>query len=153
MKTIKLKLHSSVDLITNSSTVIFTYSEGSVSAVKDLVNEMLKVFGKEETFDDIFYAQSFLEEDYHYYEADNFPDGIEDKLKFLEEIKVQVLKGEIEKPDWMKSAEENEENEGYSYYQNSTNLELIPKDEKYDELANKLLKYLYSTNHEATRDG
>lgn len=44
----KLKIHSGVDLITNSSTVIFTYSEGSLSALKDLVDEMLKTFGKTE---------------------------------------------------------------------------------------------------------
>jgi hypothetical protein len=46
-----------------------------------------------------------------------------------------------------------EETEGWSGYQRSTELELMPKDEKYFELANKLLKYLTSTTHEATRDG
>lgn len=147
---IKIKLHSSVDLITNSSTVIYTYSNGSISAVKELVNEMLKVFGHEDkTFDDLFYAGVFLEEDYHYYEVDSFPE-VADNSNFLEETKRQVMKGEIEKPDWMTIAEGSESWSGYS---RSTNLEIMPKDEKYGNLANKLLRYLYSTDHDATRDG
>jgi hypothetical protein len=152
MKTLKIKLHSSVDLITNSSTVIFTYSGGSIKAVKDLVNEMLKVFGMEDkTFDDIFYAATFLEEDYEYMENnDSFPNDIGDEVEYLKTIKIQVLKGEIEKPDWMKDAESKST---WSGYNPSDTLEILTKDEKYDELANKLLKYLYSTDHEATRDG
>jgi transglutaminase-like putative cysteine protease len=101
MKPIKIKLHSSVDLITNSSTVIFTYSEGAVQAVRELVNEMLKVFGHEDkTFDDLFYAETFLEEEYYYSENNSkFPDNVEDTAEFLKNIKAQVLVGEIEKPD------------------------------------------------------
>ena len=136
-KIIKIKLHSSVDLITNSSTVIFTYSDGSLSAVKDLVNEMLKVFGREETFDDIFYAQ-VLPDDYN--EDNELPEN-------YKELEVQYIKGEIEKQDWMENSER------YDYYSGDTSLYIIPKDEKYSELANKLLKYLYSTSHVATYEG
>lgn len=136
MQTIKIKLHSSVDLITNSSTVIFTYSEGSLQAVKDLVNEILKVFEKEETFDDIFYA-AVLPDEY---------DGDQDIPHNWKELEIQYVKGEIEKQNWMK-------NSCYDYYDGDTSLHLIPKNEKYSELSKKLLKYLYSTNHEATRDG
>lgn len=151
MKTFKLKLHSSVDLITNSSTVIFTYSDGSIEPLKSLINEMLKVFGYEDkTFDDLFFADVFLEEDYEYYEQDGFPEDETDHDTYLADIKLKVLKGEIEKPQWMIDAEESEGGLGY---QSSNNLEIITKDEKYSELANKLLKYLYSTTHEATRDG
>lgn len=137
MKTIKIKLHSSVDLITNSSTVIFTYSGGSLSAVKELVNEMLKVFGKEETFDDIFWAK-VLPDDYD--ENQELPEN-------WKELEIQYIKGEIEKQDWMKNYER------YDSYEGDTSLNLIPKDEKYSELAKKLLKYLYSTGHEACYDG
>ena len=136
-KIIKIKLHSSVDLITNSSTVIFTYSEGSLSAVKDLVNEMLKVFGREETFDDIFYAQVLPDE---YNEDKDLPEN-------YKELEVQYIKGEIEKQDWMENSER------YDYLNGDTTLYIIPKDEQYSELANKLLKYLYSTDHRATHDG
>lgn len=155
MKNFKIKLHSSVDLITNSSTVIFTYSEGSLKAVKDLVNEMLKVFGKTETFDDIFYAEVFLDEDYYYLESDSCPEELtsgdwKQNQDNFAKFKLGILKGEIEKPQWMKNVEESE---NYDYYRASTSLELCAKDEKYSDLANALLKYLYSTDHEATRDG
>lgn len=137
MMIFKIKLHSVVDLITNSSTVIFTYSEGSLQAVKDLVNEMLKVFERKETFDDIFYAQILPDE---YSEYNELPENYGD-------LEIQYIKGEIEKQDWMVNAE------GCGYYSGDTSLHLIPKDEKYSQLANKLLQYLYSTDHEATRDG
>ena len=136
-KIIKIKLHSSVDLITNSSTVIFTYSEGSLSAVKVLVNEMLKTFESDLTFDDIFWAQVL-------------PDGYNDDIELpenYEELEVQYIKGEIDKPEWMVNCER------YDYYEGSTSLHLIPKDEKYSELANNLLNYLYSTNHIVCYDG
>lgn len=142
MEIIKIKLHSSVDLITNSSTVIFTYSEGSLQAVKELVNEMLKVFGKkifeeDETFDDIFYAAVLPEE---YDEDQELPDN-------WEELEIQYIKGEIPKQDWMKNSEYDE------YMERDTTLKLIPKDEKYSELSKKLIQYLYSTSHEASYDG
>jgi hypothetical protein len=153
MKPFRIILHSAVDLITNSSTVIFTYSEGSLQAVKDLVNEMLKVFGEDKSFDDLFYVEVFLKHDYYYYgddeEKENFPQ-VEDKKEFLKETKLRVLKKEIPKPEWMVEAEESDTYyDGYKY---PSVLEILTKDEKYSELASKLLKYLYSTDHEATRD-
>ena len=155
MKTIKIKLHSSVDLITNSSTVIFTYSEGSVEKLKELVNEMLKTFSQSLTFDDMFQCDVFLDDNYNYCECENETvqeafKGVEDNDKFINETKIKIIKGEIERPGWMKIAEEEE---SWSGYNKSTTLEIIPRDEKYSELANKLLKYLYSTSHEATMGG
>lgn len=154
MEVIKIKLHSSVDLITNSSTVIFTYSGGSLGAVKDLVNEMLKTFGKEESFDDVFYAGVFLDDDSSYLESEDCPEEFtKNKWKENEDnfnkFKLDILKGEYKKPKWMNDVEDGD---GYGYSP-STSLELIPKDEKYSNLASALLKYLYSTSHEATRDG
>jgi hypothetical protein len=53
MKT-KINLHSVIDLITNSSTEIYTYSSGSLAACKEMINEFFKVAGIEKTCDDIF---------------------------------------------------------------------------------------------------
>lgn len=145
MKTFKIKVHSSVDLITNSSTVIFTYSEESLDAVKDLVNEMLKVFGKTETFNDIFYAEVFAGDEYIYTDSENYSKEID-----LGQLMDDILSEKIEKPQWMKDVESD--TSVYDYTP-STSLYLKAKDEKYSELANQLLKYLYSTDHEATRDG
>ncbi len=154
METIKIKLHSSVDLITNSSTVIFTYSEGSLSAVKELVNEMLQVFDKTETFDDIFYAGVFCDNE-QYLEDSNCPEEFQNEdwkenQEKIQALKLSIMKNEIAKPEWMIKVEESGD---YNEYQPHSDLELIPKDEKYSKLANKLLSYLYSTDHEATYDG
>jgi len=144
----KIKLHSSVDLITNSSTVIFTYSGGSLQAVKDLVNEMLKVFERTETFDDIFYAGVFLDDTYRYTEDENedeentIPEDVD-----IDKMIDDILIGKIEKPEWMISVEENEDGEGFLP---DTMLYLKSKDEKYNELAKQLLNYLTSQYHEAT---
>lgn len=55
METIKIKLHSVVDVITNSSTVIYTYQNGSIEPAKELINEMIKLAGIEgKTADDLF---------------------------------------------------------------------------------------------------
>lgn len=147
METLRLRLHSSVDLITNSSTVIFTYSEGSIPKVKELVNEILKMFNQSLTFDDVFNAETFCE-DSVYSESEEYP--LESDVEFLE-LKEKILKGEIEKPQWMREIEEDEEI--YYGYRESTYLELYPKDKQYEELSKKIINFLYSTNHEGTRDG
>jgi hypothetical protein len=138
MKIFKLKIHSGVDLITNSSTTIFTYSNGSVEPLKNLINEMLKVFGKTETFDDIFHVELFCDEDYY---LDHSGEEAPDNYDELEKLKKSILRGEIEKPKWMKDIDEDEET--------STSIELGVKDDKYKELAEKLVEFLYSTDHEA----
>lgn len=156
---IKIKIHSTVDLITNSSTVIFTYSGNAVDPLKQLVNEILKLQGSNKTFDDVFYYGVFCEDD-AYIDSDNFPKlnypnddyRIKNEINynFMQKIKHQIMQGEIEYPQWMKDVDESED---YGYFSKETFIELVPKDEQYSDLANKLLKYLYSTTHEATRDG
>ena len=54
MKKIKVNLHSSVDVITNSSTVIYTYQDGSEGPVRKLIEEIFKLAGIEKSVDDIF---------------------------------------------------------------------------------------------------
>ena len=153
METIKLKIHSTVDIITNSSTTIFTYQDGSVVPLKELIDEILKLSGSDQKADDCFFFETFLDDDGYYCENENCPFTFDDWSKneeYLESLKLQILKGEIEKPNWMKIAEEDSNYDGYQY---PTTLEILPKDEKYSDLANKLLKYLNSTSHEAFRDG
>ena len=50
----KIKLHSTTDLITNSSTTIFTYSENSIKACKNMIDEILKTFNIDKKCDDLF---------------------------------------------------------------------------------------------------
>jgi hypothetical protein len=50
-----INIHSFVDLITNSSSEIYVYaSDGTVKAVKDLINNLLKGVGSDKTADDLF---------------------------------------------------------------------------------------------------
>ena len=80
----KIKLHSVTDLITNSSTVIFTYSDGCVKPLKEMFNEILKTFGIEKTFDEMFDTVVLMDEVYHYedyfsekFEEEDLPQGME----------------------------------------------------------------------------
>lgn len=73
---IKLNFHSCVDVITNSSTVIFTYSDGSDTVAKEMINELLKLMNSDLTADDMFYFGVFCDDEkyteYENYEEDPF---------------------------------------------------------------------------------
>lgn len=153
MKEIKLNLHSVVDLITNSSTVIFTYQD-SVKQTKDLVNEILKLLGTtDKTADDIFYYGVFIDDYYRYLESPNFimPEGITDAVKYFRSLQLSILKGEIEKPQWMDEVEDNMQD--YYEWAPSRTLHLIAKDEKYEPLANKIKLLLDSVSADGGFDG
>jgi hypothetical protein len=54
MTTIKLLVHSFVDLITNSSTEMYIDYSGSVEPCKEMINGIFKTFGVEKTCDEVF---------------------------------------------------------------------------------------------------
>jgi hypothetical protein len=55
MKSLFIPIHSFVDVITNSSSEIFiSADEGTVKAVKELINNLLKGVGSTQTADDLF---------------------------------------------------------------------------------------------------
>lgn len=153
----KFSFHSIVDVITNSSTVIYVYQD-DIKVTKELVQEILKLMnitGKSP--DDVFYYGVFCENE-HYSE---FLDEREeeqpncwDTLSYKEQeelissLKSFIMKGEKEKPRWMEEAEENEDGWEYSRY-----LHLIPKEEKYEKLAEKMKEFLSSPDHTASEDG
>ena len=179
MQLFKFNIHSIVDVITNSSTVIYTYEDGCEAPAKELINEMLKLSGEpDKRAEDIFFIGTFCEDE-HYLERindgdeDEEDDGEESELanvpkrhgergsaEYKESIKVQdewfsalqlsVMKGEIEKPNWMEKAEEAR---GYSEWRPSTYLCLIPKDEKYTEFGTKISRLLSGVSADGGRDG
>lgn len=53
MNSISLKIHSVIDLITNSSTEIYTNS-GSIESIKEFINELLAEAGSLKTADDLY---------------------------------------------------------------------------------------------------
>lgn len=157
----KLNMHSVVDVITNSSTVIYTYQD-NVKEAKELLQEVLNLVGNNEKVEDVFNIAVFLEEDYYsdffeYAEDEEFEipsDFPEHNWKkqnqYISNAIEKVLKGEIDKPQWMKDAEEREDWSGYTH---PTSLYITAKDDKYKALAEKALSFLNAVDHEAFRDG
>lgn len=152
---IKIKFHSIVDVITNSSTVIFTYQD-SVTQAKELVAEVLKLSGVEDkTPDDLFHYGIFCDEDQYLEDIDDdeIPEDMpeitgaygSDERKESEKIQTawfnglleKIIKGEIEQPEWMGKKETN-----YDDYSYSTYLYLIPKSDEYNELGKRIQKLL-----------
>ena len=145
---IKIPIHSSTDLITNSSTVIFTYSNSSAPAMVEMINEVFNTFGIDKKCEDVF-DTVILTTDEHYSESSYVPEGMTSEE--VDQLYEDVKSCKVPKPDWFKDVE-GEENY-YEYYAPETYLHIIPKKEEYKKLASLIKSFLYSTDHEATRDG
>jgi hypothetical protein len=152
----KIKLHSTTDLITNSSTVIYTWSENSLKVCEDLINEMLQVFGiVDKTCDDLFNLSVGMQGNDYYrdYLSEMDKEEIPEELKnyndlgyfeggeLLNSYIKKVNNGEIKKPGWMCVVEEGDGDSPRP----STILTVVPKDPKYEKLAEKIVNFLYST--------
>jgi len=154
----KVKIHSTTDLITNSSTVIFTYSEGSEGSLKEMVNEIFKTFNINKTYDEVFNTVVLCEDEYLYGEyienleddGDDLPEGITEETD-ISKLVDDVKSGKLEKPKWFNDVEEKDNH--CDYFRASTTLHIIPKLAEYQKLADLIQIFLYSTSHEATRDG
>jgi hypothetical protein len=154
----KIPIHSTTDLITNSSTVIFTYSHGCEKPMEEMVNEIFKTFGVDKTFDQVFDSVVLCDDDYKYSEyistlaenGDTYPEGIDDNTDVSNLVEL-VKTGKTPKPDWFNTVEEIQDS--YDYFLPSTMLYLIPKEKEYEKLGKLITAFLYSTDHEATRDG
>lgn len=156
-----MKIHSITDLITNSSTTIYTYSEGSDQALKDLMNEVLKLMGSDKTCDDIFNVVVLYENYYDYVNAmerneDFIPDGWDpeeiDLDEEVEKVYHAVCSGSQIKPEWMINIERIYLEE-YTEVKPPTSLFIVPKSPKYEDLGKKALKFLNSTHQEPVYDG
>ena len=144
-------------------TITFIYSSESVKAIKRLFTELRWVFGYTliPEFDDMFYYGVFCKSvtyaNFNGWEKAQ-REGIEvpeiltamcptpsEREDFVKRIIIEIIRGEIEKPEWMKYVEE-EMSCNCCNAAPSTFLTLIPKDEKYRILAARLLDFLYSPN-------
>lgn len=144
-------------------TITFIYSSESVEALKNLFIELRWVFGYTliPEFDDMFYYGVFCKSvtyaNFNGWEKAQ-REGIEvpeiltamcptpsEREDFVKRIIIEIIRGEIEKPEWMKYVEE-EMSCSCCNAAPSTFLILIPKDEKYRILAARLLDFLYSPN-------
>lgn len=161
---IKVKIHSIVDVITNSSTVIFTY-QNSVKEAKALVQAVLDLCGlKEVTPDNVFYYGVFCDND-KYFESGNVPEDCpaieaewgtperkeqqKSQIDWLEALQISIMKDEIPQPEWMTEAETNH-SDGWDP---NSYLAMIPKDDKYKDLAAKMKTFLSSPSSDGGQDG
>lgn len=154
----KLKIHSVVDVINNSSTTIYTYHDNCVKPAKEMINEFTKALGSDLTADDIFYINVFLEdeeiyinamsqvEDDEYIHDDDYKKG----QKIVSDTIAQVLEEKIKKPDWMLEAEEQQNYNGYNY---ESVIYIIEKDPKYKLIGKSIKKLLSSIDIEADMNG
>jgi len=157
---IKLKIHSIVDVITNSSTVIFIYQD-SVKEAKELVQEVLNLAGiVDKTPDDVFYYGVFCDENV-YSESVDLPENCpkinrdlpyderyKPRREWLNDLKLSIMKREMDRPSWMKDAED-----GGDVWSPGRYLYLYPKDKQFESLANKISKLLGSIHADGGSDG
>lgn len=139
----------------------YIYSSNSVEALKEMLSEFFLTFNLPlYTPDDLFYYGVFCKDvtyaNYkHWNEAPvtleippiltSVCDTEEDRLAYVHGLIDGITKGEIDKPEWMLYVEMEEMCNEYEAAP-STFLYLIPKDGKYEKLANKILDFLYSPN-------
>ena len=154
----KIKLHSMTDLITNSSTVIYTYSDASEGVLREMIDETFKVLGVDKKCDDVFNLTVTLDDNYRYHDAISDSDEIPEELqgvpyktlnKAIDAVIEQVKNGEIEKPQWMKDIETKTD---YDSYSPGTTLNIVPKAPEFAKLAELISKFLYSTHQEGSYD-
>jgi len=146
----KIKIHSVVDIITNSSTVIYTWHDDCVQPVKEMITEFLKVFDIDKKVEDLFYVGVFLEDTFMYDEVQEMMDDpIELSTEIIEDTMKKVISGEIERPNWMVQADNYENYNGMTY---STAIYIEAKDPKYKALGDKIKKIIYAVEAEECPD-
>lgn len=153
---LKLQIHSLVGLITNSSSVIYTY-QYSMEEAKELIQEILKLSGVTIPVEELFSFGVFCDK-YGYLRIMRKLniDELDDVLvAYVEEGKIEELferiaHGEIKRPEWFAEAESDDSGD---YHAPSLYLWIFPKREEYVPLAEKLLAFLNSPDHEGGYDG
>ena len=150
--TVKIPIHSLIDLITNSSTEIFVHSESSLQPCKDLIDELLVVWGMpgqkwNDLFDlkiekDLSQLESWLE--YYVYENGDEPEELEEIVGTDKDISKKAKKlsdylSNNPAPQWL------EDMDGFDYHIGS-NLVITAKKPEYKKFADLLEKFLYSSD-------
>ena len=135
-------------------------SQPSIEALEKLISDFCSTFGIVETIDDLFYYGVFckpqnyanfkfdITEVYDFdipYNITNCQAKEEEKIDYVEKLINQIMRKEITKPEWMKYVEMNASCNEYNQAP-STFLQIIPKENQYKLLAQRLIEFLYSPN-------
>jgi len=109
--------------------------EKKQNEAKELLQEILVLMDVNANVDDLFYFGVFFKDD-RYAEkllvdgwANNWPPAWDIKT-----LKIDIMKGETLKPDWMTEVEEGD-GDGYL-------LHILPKDSQFQPLIDKMLRFL-----------
>lgn len=136
------------------------YSSASKEAFEELMKETLLLFNSPLKLEEMFYYDVFCKtETYAYYDLweeapvtleipsqlTNTCSRLKDKVDYVNNVIEQILKGNMEKPEWMVYVEMEDYNTEYKLSP-STFLYLYAKDEKYQVFGEKLINFLYSPN-------
>ena len=131
--TVKIKIHSIVALITNSSTEIYSFYDSSVEVAKELVNEMLNAFTVGGVWNDYFTIELFIDKEYYEeYWHENI--GDEEEAPDVLQLMMDIKKGLIRKPKWMKRVEYSTPKE----YQSGNMISITALKPEYNALAKKI---------------
>ena len=93
MKTITLKIHSFIDIITNSSTEIFIQAtDKTIKNIKQLINSILTIGGSKMTSDDMFEISLKAENPYgdEYEEIEEDDDDYSDSYDVVITAKAKI---------------------------------------------------------------
>jgi hypothetical protein len=165
-----VKFHSVIDLITNSSTVVYTYSGASAQACREMIDEIFNTLNVDKKCDDVFSLSVLADQDVYEdwrdsHENDEDEEDLddEDEDEELEDeeddepedededdiskLMDDIMYGRVEKPSWMTDAEEEESDDGLTP---ETTLHIVAKDPEFENLAKLVTEFLYSTHHEGT---
>lgn len=138
----------------------FIYSSPSIEALENLIKSFLATFNIPKTIDEMFEYGVFCKpETYANFEFWDeaplnlcVPDNLtsvcskpSDRMNYVKMIIEQIIKGEIDKPEWMLYVEQTASCNKFNDAP-STFLTIIPKSDEYRDLANKLIEFLYSPN-------
>lgn len=158
---ITVQFHSITDLITNSSTTLFTYSDASPQACEEMIDEIFKTLGVDKKCSDVFRLTVLAENSYIYdewkdrqaeeeddeEEDDNEDEDEDEEVSDIDKLIQDIIHGRAEKPQWMVDAEQEESDEGYAP---STQLHIVAKSPEFEKLADLIVNFLYSTHNTAT---
>lgn len=147
------------------TTLTTIYSEPSIEKVKRMVDIFLtsfEIYGTD--FDQMFYCGVFCATnnyalfDWHRVLREKNIDcevpeiflntcaTETEKIDYVKKVIEQIMKGEIEKPCWMKYIEMEADADDECKSQPSTFLRLLAKKNKYEYLGKMIIDFLYSPN-------
>lgn len=156
---IKLAIHSITDLVTNSSTVIYTYSEGSLKALEEMIDEFFKTFGVNKKCKDVFGLYVTLDDPAGHLDDIDEEDSPEfndldwkQKQEYIDKTIKKVALGEIPEPIWLTKLNDHG-NHSYDNFPPATTLYIVPRAPEYEKLAKLVSKFLYSTKSDGGFDG